>query len=177
MDCLLLSHAVARTYLTDHQVPSHNDTTIVPLVVKQETESLKCALEILLELYVDKSSMKDYDDDLTEAKLLNVLKDVLVYFLAITSKSQQESWTGLLTVTFGNLSQLPEDKFRITVPVLFNHICDILSVQSISQELRVALCKILKCVGQVYGVTNDNGQTKSSWWKSEEKSVYYFRRF
>ena len=102
VDCLLVSHQVARRYLSDHQVPSQNDTTIIPLVVKQETESLKCALEILLELYVNhhESNMKNYDAELTQTKLLNVLQDVLAYFLAITSKSQQESWTGLLTLTF-----------------------------------------------------------------------------
>ena len=153
VDCLLTSHNVARDYLKNHQVPSQNDTTIVPLVVKQETESLKCALEILLELYVNQHNMKDYDDDLTEKKLLNVLQDVLAYFLAITSKSQQESWTGLLTLTFDNLTQLPEDKFRITMPKLYNHICDILSVQTIAQDLRSALCQILKKVGAVYHVT------------------------
>ena len=54
VDCLLKSHEVARLFLTDRKVPHHNDTTVIPLVVKQETESLKCALEILLDLYVDK---------------------------------------------------------------------------------------------------------------------------
>ena len=153
VDCLLTSHQVARVYLSDRKVPQHNDTTVVPLVVKQETESLKCALEILLDLYVEKSSLsKDYDSDLTEAKLLNVLSDVLVYFLAITSKSQQESWTTLLTLTFDNLSNMPEEKFRITVPVLYSHICDILSVQTLAQDLRMALCKVLKRVGTVYAV-------------------------
>ena len=160
VDCLLVSHQVARRYLSDHQVPSQNDTTIIPLVVKQETESLKCALEILLELYVNhhESNMKNYDAELTQTKLLNVLQDVLAYFLAITSKSQQESWTGLLTLTFDNLTTLPEDKFRVTVPVLYNHICDILSVQTIAPELRSALCHILKKVGVVYEVVPHRGK-------------------
>ena len=159
VDCLLLSHKVARSYLSDHRVPQPQDTTIIPLVVKQETESLKCALEILLDLYVEKSASKDYDSNLTEAKLLDVLRDVLVYFLAITSKSQQESWTTLLTLTFDNLTKMPEDKFRITVPVLYSHICDILSVQTIAQDLRTALCKVLKRVGIVYGVASDKAPT------------------
>ena len=50
---------------------------------------------------------------------------------------------------------MPEDKFRITVPVLYSHICDILSVQTISQDLRMALCKVLKRVGIVYGVAEE----------------------
>lgn len=152
VECLLVSHEVARAFLTDHRAPSSSDSTLVPFIVKQETESLKCALEILLELYVDKSSMKANDAEVTEAKLLSVLDNVLTYFLGITSKSQQESWTSLLTVTFENVSNLPEDKFRITLPVLFNQVCDILSVQTISQDLRMSLCKMLKRVGNVYGI-------------------------
>ena len=64
-------------------------------VVKQETESLKCAVEILLELYHEKSTIGE-DHEKTEGKLLSVLADVLSYFLGITSKNQQESWTSLL---------------------------------------------------------------------------------
>ena len=109
VDCLLVSHQVARSYLSERRVPNHQDTAVIPLVVKQETESLKCALEILLDLYVEKSTSKDYDSKLTESKLLDVLRDVLVYFLAITSKSQQESWTSFLTLTFDNSNKMPED--------------------------------------------------------------------
>ena len=162
VDCFLISHQVARSFLTERRVPNHQDTAVIPLVVKQETESLKCALEILLDLYVEKSTSKDYDSKLTESKLLDVLRDVLVYFLAITSKSQQESWTGLLTLTFDNLNKMPEDKFRITVPVLYSHICDILSVQTISHDLRMALCKVLKRVGIVYGVSESPAEIPTS---------------
>lgn len=156
VECLLTSHNVARAYLSDRRVPQHNDTTVIPLVVKQETESLKCALEILLDLYVESSESPDYDADKTETKLLEVLSDVLRYFLAITSKSQQESWTNLLTLTFENLIKMPEEKFRTTMPVLYRHICDILSVQTIAPDLRSILCQVLKRVGDVYGVVKVN---------------------
>ena len=53
VECFYNSHTVARGFLSDRKVPHHNDTTVIPLVVKQETESLKCALEILLDLYVE----------------------------------------------------------------------------------------------------------------------------
>ena len=120
------------------------------LVVKQETESLKCALEILLELYGEKSTIGE-DHEKTEAKLLHVLADVLSYFLRITSKSQQESWMGLLCLVFNQLLCLPDNKFKTTIPVLYIHICDILSVQ-ITHTLREALCKIMKRIGMVYNI-------------------------
>ena len=87
VECLLVSHEVARAFLTNHRAPSSSDSTLVPFVVKQETESLKCALEILLELYVDKSSMKANDAEMTEVKLLNVLDNVLTYFLGRVTHS------------------------------------------------------------------------------------------
>ena len=40
--------------------------------------------------------------------------------------------------------------------MLYNHICDILSVQTIAQDLRSALCQILKKVGIVYEVVTTN---------------------
>ena len=122
------------------------------IVVKQETESLKCAVEILLELYHEKSTVGE-DHEKTEGKLLSVLADVLSYFLGITSKSQQESWTGLLCLIFEQLLDLPDEKFKTTIPVVYVHICDILSVQ-ITPNLREALCKIMKRIGTVYNIVN-----------------------
>ncbi len=153
VDNLLTSHNVARSFLSERSPTAGDTTTVVPLVVKQETESLKCAVEILLELYVDKSSMKDYDADVTESKLLDTLKDTLIYFLNINSKSQQDSWTGILTLVFTNLSELPEDKFRVMIKVLYPHICDILSVPVLAQDLRLVLVKILKRIGCLYSIS------------------------
>ena len=64
----------------------------------------------------------------------------------------QESWAGLLSLVFGQLLSLSEAKFKVTIPVLYTHVCDILTVQ-VSTELRETLCKILKRIGEVYGIT------------------------
>ena len=119
VDCLLISHSVARSFLNEKNKSSpsqiSSEATLIPLgmlikicqpiinlcniiclldcniktiffhlVVKQETESLKCAVEILLELYYEKSTIGE-DHEKTERKLLSVLADVLSYFLSITS--------------------------------------------------------------------------------------------
>ena len=116
-------------------------------------------MEILLELYHEKSTIGE-DHEKTEEKLLSVLADVLSYFLGITSKSQQESWMSLLTLTFDNLNKMPEDKFKLTVRVLYDHICDILSVQTISQDLRMALCKVHKRVEIICGLAEELEQNR-----------------
>ena len=90
----------------------------------------------------------------TEAKLLSVLGDLLAYFLGINAKSQQDSWAGLLSLVFQQLLDLSEAKFKVTIPVLYLHICDILTVQ-ISTDLRQTLCKILKRIGKVYHISDN----------------------
>merc|ERR1719370_1324510 len=74
VDRLLVSHGVARSYLSEKSkcspssVAAGGEAVLIPLVVKQETESLKCAMEILLELYQDKS-LPDFQQ-VTETKVL-----------------------------------------------------------------------------------------------------------
>ena len=96
----------------------------------------------------------------TEAKLLSVLGDLLAYFLGINAKSQQDSWAGLLSLVFQQLLDLSEAKFKVTIPVLYLHICDILTVQ-ISTDLRQTLCKILKRIGKVYHISEDSSISNS----------------
>ena len=57
-----------------------------------------------------------------------------------------------MSLVFGQLLGLSEAKFKVTIPVLYTHVCDILTVQ-VSTELRETLCKILKRIGTVYGIT------------------------
>ena len=97
----------------------------------------------------------------TEAKLLSVLGDLLAYFLGINAKSQQDSWAGLLSLVFQQLLDLSEAKFKVTIPVLYLHICDILTVQ-ISTDLRQTLCKILKRIGKVYHISDEDSSISNS---------------
>ena len=113
-----------------------------------------------MELYHEKSTIGE-DHEKTEGKLLHVLSDVLSYFLAITSKSQQDSWTGLLCLVFTQLLDLSDEKFRTTIPVLYVYICDILSVQ-ITPGLREALCRIMKRIGTVYNIIDNDNKIQQS---------------
>ena len=97
----------------------------------------------------------------TESKLLSVLGDLLAYFLGINAKSQQDSWAGLLSLVFQQLLDLSEAKFKVTIPVLYLHICDILTVQ-ISTDLRQTLCKILKRIGKVYRIVSEEDSSISN---------------
>ena len=91
---------MARSHLSDKS-PNRvcDDATLLSMLVKQETESLKCGAEILIELYTYKCPNEERFRE-TESKLLSVLNEVLLYFLTITSKNQQDSWTPLLCLIF-----------------------------------------------------------------------------
>jgi len=129
-----------------------DDATLLSMLVKQETESLKCGAEILIELYTFKCPNSDRFRE-TETKLLSVLEEVLLYFLTITSKTQQESWTPLLSLIFDQISKLDESEFRVMLPAVYVHLCDILSV-NVAPELKVILCGLLKRVGHVYQIVS-----------------------
>ena len=68
--------------------------------------------------------------------------------MAITSKSQLEYWTSLLTLTFDNLNKMPEDKFHITVPVSYSHVIFYL----FRPFRKIYECKVINRVGIVCGV-------------------------
>ena len=144
---------VARSHLSE-KCPNSltDDPTLLSMLVKQETESLKCGAEILLELYTYKCPNSDRFQE-TESKLLSVLQEVLLYFLTITSKNQQDSWTPLLCLIFEHISKLENSEFLVMLPALYPHICDILSV-NVPTDLKIILCTLLKRVGRVYKIVN-----------------------
>jgi hypothetical protein len=94
-----------------------DDAMLLSMLVKQETESLKCGAEILIELYTYKCSNADRFRE-TETKLLSVLEEVLLYFLTITSKNQQDSWTPLLCLIFDQVSILLITKVHGNILIL-----------------------------------------------------------
>lgn len=76
----------------------------------------------------------------------------LSYFLLITSKTQQESWSDLLSVVFGQILNFPDSKFGVAIPVLYSSICDILSVQT-AKRFREVLAQVMRRIGTTYGIT------------------------
>ncbi len=76
-----------------------------------------------------------------------------MYFLQTSLKSQRDAWCDLLAKVFGEVLNFPDVRFRVTVPVLYTNICDVLAASTTSRELRIVLCNFLKRVGGVYSIT------------------------
>ena len=83
IDALLESHESAKALISS----SKTSGSEMPMLVKQETHAVKCAFDLLLELYHDKSKSSRQED--VEARFLALLRSSLEYFLTITSKTQQ----------------------------------------------------------------------------------------
>lgn len=124
----------------------------LPLLIKQETQSYKSALDILLALYHDKQNHDNQGR--TETRILGLLGDGLAYFLVTSLKSQRDAWSDLLAEVFEEILNFPDSKFRVTVAVLYEGICDVLAVPTVSKEFRLVLCKVLKRVGTMYGIVD-----------------------
>ena len=62
---------------------------------------MKCAFDMLLELYHDKSKSSRQED--VEARFLALLRSSLEYFLTITSKTQQGRKTNVVATNLRNV--------------------------------------------------------------------------
>jgi hypothetical protein len=69
IESLLESHEAAKALISSNKTSGSE----MPMLVKQETHAVKCAFEILLELYHDKSTSAKQSD--IEARFLRLLKE------------------------------------------------------------------------------------------------------
>ncbi len=83
----------------------------LPLLIKQETQSYMCALDLLLALYHDKENI--VNQGMVEQRILSLLSDGLVYFLQTTLKSQRDAWCDLLTSVFQQVLNFPDSRYFI----------------------------------------------------------------
>lgn len=150
VDCLKKSHDESRRNIA--ALKASPNVQVLNLLFKQETDTIKCALDILLELYQSPRA-SGVQKPLAEAKLLDLLHSGLSYFLTISSKTEQENWCDLLAVVFEQVLAFPEAEFRMAMAALYDRVCDMLLAQT-SKKLRVVLCDALKRAGRMYGITS-----------------------
>ena len=147
VECLARSHDEAKKRIG--QLKASPNIQILNLLFKQETDTIKCSLDILLELYQD--FPQGPNKAKTEAKFLSLLEDGLAYFLTITSKTEQDNWCDLLSVVFEQILRFSDAEFKVCVPAVYPHVCDMLLVQT-TKRLRQVLCDTLKRIGKMYKI-------------------------
>lgn len=155
LDCLLESHQFAKKFNSNNEQRERLRLAGFrgknkPNLSTQETSSLACAMRLLFKMYSDEKR-KDYESEI-EAKLSEVTKSALSYFLVLQSESHRNAWKALLVLIFTRILKLPEEKFKIHACYCYPFLCEIITFD-LKPELRAIIRKFLLRVGQAYNVS------------------------
>lgn len=82
-----------------------------PNLLKQETQSLACALRILFRLY-DDETRRDEWSDVTD-KLTELGREALEYYVTLETESHRDAWSPLMLLFLSRVTQLSDDKVMI----------------------------------------------------------------
>ena len=113
VDCLGQSHHFAREFNTN---ASQRNVLwkagfrgpVRPNLLKQETQSLACALRILFRLYHDQSREAEWLK--VADKLTDLGKEAFEYYVTLEAESHREAWSPLMLLFLSRILQLSDDK-------------------------------------------------------------------
>jgi len=120
-----------------------------PNLLKQETQSLACALRILFRLY-DDETRRDEWSDVTD-KLTELGREALEYYVTLETESHRDAWSPLMLLFLSRVTQLSDDKFETHISRWHQLLCELVSFE-LKPELRSLLRKIFLRVGQVFKI-------------------------
>ena len=87
--------------------------SVRPNLLKQETQSLACALRILFRLY-DDETRRDEWSDVTD-KLTELGREALEYYVTLETESHRDAWSPLMLLFLSRVTHLSDDKVMIAI--------------------------------------------------------------
>ncbi|XP_013378695.1 brefeldin A-inhibited guanine nucleotide-exchange protein 1 isoform X2 [Lingula anatina] len=152
LDCLMESHNFAKKFNSDHEQrnilwKAGFKGKAKPNLLKQETQSLACALRILFRMNTDEARRQSWSK--VQERLTNMCKEAMQYFLSLQSESHRETWSSLLLLILTKTLKMNEEQFRGHASVYYPYICDMLLFE-LKGELRALVRKFLLRVGSVF---------------------------
>ncbi|KAI8057174.1 hypothetical protein BDF22DRAFT_669905 [Syncephalis plumigaleata] len=153
-----LVDAVARSYRQAQKfnksiqfMESHPGfVALMPQLLEQEIGCLTGCIHMLLVMYKDNDERLMEHEAETERRLFPLSMDTLHRYSLLTV-------VGILTA----FSDLPDDKFRRNLPMLYEQVIQLLE-QAPAKEVRRTMHRFLQRVGQVYGILDTTGTTTSN---------------
>lgn len=113
VDCLGKSHDFARQF--NMNAAQRNVLwkagfrgPVRPNLLKQETQSLACAIRILFRLYHDDHRVNEWDS--VADKLTGLGREALEYYVTLETESHREAWSHLMLLFLSRINQLPDEK-------------------------------------------------------------------
>lgn len=122
VDCLLCSHRFAKTFNTNNAQrnvlwKANFKGSVKPNMLKQETQSLACALRVLFKMHGDES--RRAHAAAVQARLLAVCCEALEYFTALQHEAHRDAWTSILLLILTRILKMPDERVSTVEILLF----------------------------------------------------------
>jgi brefeldin A-inhibited guanine nucleotide-exchange protein len=155
LNCLLESHSFAKQFNCSQEQrnllwKAGFKGKMKPNLLKQETQSLACALRILFRMYADESRIAHLSQ--VQDRLVTVGKDALSYFLSLQSDSHREAWSSLILLFLTRVLKLSTDRFQVHASEYYPYLCDII-LFDLKPELRSIVRKFFLRTGTAFRIT------------------------
>ncbi|KAG7171828.1 Brefeldin A-inhibited guanine nucleotide-exchange protein 1-like [Homarus americanus] len=155
LDCLMASHKFAKTFNSNHEQrnllwKAGFKGSVKPNLLKQETQSLACALRILFRMLADPSREEEWPQ--VQERLISVCRSGLEYFLSLP-ESHREAWTNLILLFLTNIHKMSNDQFAAHASNYYPFLCEIMCF-NLKPELRAVLRRFFLRIGIVFNITH-----------------------
>ncbi|XP_012062393.1 PREDICTED: brefeldin A-inhibited guanine nucleotide-exchange protein 2 [Atta cephalotes] len=155
VECLLRSHRFAKSFNSNHEQrnvlwKASFRGNMKPNLLKQETQSLACALRILFKMYSDEAHRTDWSK--IEARLVEVACEALEYFLALANEAHRDAWTPILLLLLTRIIKMNDHRFAIHASTCYPCLCEVMCFD-LKPELRSILRRFFLRIGPVFRIT------------------------
>lgn len=155
VECLLRSHRFAKSFNANNEQRNvlwkagfRGDAK--PNLLKQETQSLACALRILFKMYSDETHRLDWHE--VESRLVGIAQEALDYFLSLSNEAHRDAWTPILLLLLTRILKMPDNRFAIHASSCYPALCET-TCFDLKPELRSVLRRFFLRIGPVFRIT------------------------
>lgn len=155
VECLLRSHRFAKSFNSNHEQrnvlwKASFRGNMKPNLMKQETQSLACALRILFKMYSDEAHRADWSK--VEARLVEVACEALEYFLALANEAHRDAWTPILLLLLTRILKMSDHRFAVHASTCYPSLCEVMCFD-LKPEFRSVLRRFFLRIGPVFRIT------------------------
>lgn len=155
VECLLKSHRFAKNFNSNHEQrnvlwKAGFRGNVKPSLMKQETQSLACALRILFKMYSDEAHRNDWSK--VENRLEEVAREALDYFLALSTEAHRDAWTPILLLLLTRILKMSDNRFAVHASNCYLLLCEVMCFD-LKPELRSVLRRFFLRLGPVFRIT------------------------
>ncbi|KAK3864361.1 hypothetical protein Pcinc_029956 [Petrolisthes cinctipes] len=163
LDCLIASHSFAKAFNSNHEQrnllwKAGFRGSVKPNLLKQETQSLACALRILFRMLADPSREQEWPQ--VQERLISLCRSGLEYFLSLP-ESHREAWTNLILLFLTNIHKMSDEQFAAHASNYYPFLCEIMCF-SLKSELRAVLRRFFFRIGIVFNITHPSVRNHTS---------------